>query len=123
MRERSYRVVLVVDDERDVREYAIHALRGAGFYVVSATDGDYALEILRHIVVDVVFTDIVLPGRLDGWQLAFAVRRLNPRTKVLCTTGFASVCDEASVRSLGGFLPKPYGPEQLRTEIARVLGS
>ena len=117
------RVVLVVDDEPDVLDYAVRVLREAGFYVVSATDADRALAVLRRVAVDVVFTDIVLPGRLDGWQLAFAARRLNPRTKVLCTTGFAPVRDEASVRSLGGFLSKPYRPEQLRAEIGRVLSA
>ena len=116
-------VVLVVDDEPDVLDYTVRALREAGFYVVSAPDADRALEVLRRVVVDVLFTDIVLPGRLDGWQLAFAARRLHPRTKVLCTTGFAPVRDEASVRSLGGFLPKPYGPEQLRAEIGRILSA
>jgi DNA-binding NtrC family response regulator len=118
---RLYRVVLVVDDDLSVLEVATEALRHAGFLVAGAASADSALEILRHVEVDVLFTDIVLPGQLDGWQLAFQVRRINPRTRVLCTTGHDDVREDAAVRACGRFLPKPYLPEQLAQEIEHTL--
>ncbi len=83
-------VVLVVEDDERVREVAVETLRQSGFRVLAAPDGAAALALLeRGARVDVVFSDIAMPGGLDGVELGRAARRLRPELPVLLATGFA----------------------------------
>jgi CheY-like chemotaxis protein len=118
-----YRVVLVVDDEPDLREYAQHVLRERGFLVLTSADAEAALEAMRHVIVDVLFTDLVMPGTLDGIQLAHAARRMNPAIKIVCTTGFARISDSEMGEACERLLRKPYRPDQLAAEIESVLAA
>jgi CheY-like chemotaxis protein len=116
-------LVLVVDDDPDVRSSTADVLRARGLFVVVAGDAERALEIMTHVVVDVLLTDIVMPGPMNGFDLARVARRLHPAIKILCTTGFASVADAAAAgcSSCERLLMKPYTPGQLSAEIRNAL--
>jgi CheY-like chemotaxis protein len=82
--------VLVVEDERDVRRLAVEALEELGYRVLEAEDGHVALKLLeREPGVRLLFTDVGLPGGLNGRQLADQARQRWPSLKVLFTTGYA----------------------------------
>ena len=91
--------ILVVDDDEGVRELAVSVLENLGYLVVSAKDGTEALSILdKEGPVDLLFTDIVMPGSLSGYALARRAKAMCPEIKVLYTTGYsASVLDEVGV--------------------------
>ncbi|MEO8926755.1 MAG: response regulator [Caulobacteraceae bacterium] len=113
--------VLVVEDEGLVRLDAVETLRGAGFAVVEAANADEALAVVTAgEAVDVLFTDINMPGRMDGLELAWRVNRLEPRIHLLLTSGkvrppLSEIPDD------GGFIPKPYSPEAVTRAVSRML--
>jgi CheY-like chemotaxis protein len=113
--------ILVVDDDEGVRELAVSVLESLGYSVVSAKDGVEALSILdEEDPVDLLFTDIVMPGSLSGYALARRAKAMRPEIKVLYTTGYAAgVLDEIGV--LGTTLNKPYRPSQLAAELEAAL--
>jgi len=115
--------VLVVEDDVLVRALVSETLREAGCEVIEATTADEAVAVLRAIVApDVLVTDVKLPGDLDGMQLAAKVRQTMPLTKVIVTSGHASVEAAKSVAHV--FLAKPFELWRLvgcvRTLAARV---
>src|SRR5579872_4097553 len=82
--------VLVVEDDPDVRDYTIEIVSELGYTVLSAGDGATALRLLAsHREVSLLFTDVGLPGGMNGRQLADQALRRHPRLKVLYTTGYA----------------------------------
>jgi signal transduction histidine kinase len=82
--------ILAVEDDTDVRAHTCGILRELGYRVLEAADGTAALDSLRaHPEVDLLFTDVGLPGGMNGRQLAGAAQKLNPGLKVLFTTGYA----------------------------------
>jgi PAS domain S-box-containing protein len=82
--------VLVVEDDDDVRAYSVDILRELGYRVLEAHDGPSALSLLeRQVKVDLLFTDVVLPGGMTGAQVAVQARDMKPELKVLFTTGYA----------------------------------
>ena len=119
------KTVLVVDDDRDVREVALAVIEGAGYRVLEAESGDDAYRLLLaypDLQIDVLFTDVVMPGRLDGIDLANAARALRPRLHVLYATGFANLVRANRDADLQGpVLRKPYRPRDLRRAIAALL--
>lgn len=115
-RDTAERTILVVDDDPDVRDYAVAVLEGCGYRVLSAEDGLDALSVLAHeSSVDLLFTDIVMP-RLNGFELAARARQAAPLLKVLFTSGYATDLSAAD-----RLLKKPYLPKQLCGEIASML--
>lgn len=106
-------VVLVVEDEFLFRMQAAGMVLEAGFEVVEAGNADEAIAILEsRRDIHVVFTDIQMPGSMDGLKLARAVRNRWPPVHIVATSGFYSIRDgdlpEGSV-----FLQKPYSPHQI----------
>ncbi|MYZ47782.1 PAS domain-containing protein [Propylenella binzhouense] len=82
--------ILVVEDDDDVRGYSVEILRELGYRVIEAHDGTAALRLLaRQNRVDLLFTDVVLPGGMNGADLARDARAIRPGLKVLFTTGYA----------------------------------
>ncbi|CAA9217194.1 MAG: hypothetical protein AVDCRST_MAG08-451 [uncultured Acetobacteraceae bacterium] len=84
--------VLVVEDDHDVRAYTVEVLRELGYRVLEAHDGPTALRLLERQDagrIDLLFTDVVLPGGMNGEQVAARARGLRPGLKVLFTTGYA----------------------------------
>jgi CheY-like chemotaxis protein len=112
-------VVLIVEDEFLLRSNAVDMIGEAGFEVVEAANADEAIEILEaRPDITVVFTDIQMPGSMDGLKLARAVRGRWPPIKIIATSGRADVT--ADLPEGGRFLPKPYSPMQI-TGVLREL--
>ena len=117
--------VLVVEDNVDVRKIVCKLLRDFDCAVLEASSAAAALDILKSDAkIDLMFSDVVMPGGMSGTELVQAARRLRPGIKTLLTTGFA----EASLRNQGQFadageiLSKPYRRQDLARKIRSVLG-
>ncbi len=118
--------ILVVDDDARVRRFATRTLTDLGYRVFQAEDSAKALEILDGgVIVDAMFSDVVMPGTMDGYRLADLVSERHPEVKTLLTTGFSG-----DQKDSDGFvdrnrhqplLRKPYTKIQLATEIRRVI--
>jgi len=110
-------VVLIVEDEFLLRMDAADMIAAAGFEAVEAANADEAIEILEaRRDITVVFTDIQMPGSMDGLKLARAVRGRWPPIKIIATSGRLNV-GEMDLPEGGRFLPKPYS----HAEVARLL--
>jgi CheY-like chemotaxis protein len=110
-------VVLIVEDEPLLRMNAMDMIEAAGFSVLAAASADEAIQILEvRDDVQVVFTDVQLPGSMDGLKLAEAVRGRWPPIKIIATSGHIDVKPE-DLPDGGRFLAKPYNHNQ----IARTL--
>ena len=120
----SSETILVVEDEPDVRVFARDTLHGLGYSVREAGDGQTALDIIdREPGLRLLFTDVGLPGGLDGRQLADEVRRRRPELKVLFTTGYARGALLSNGRLDGGadLLRKPFNATDLAQKVRSVL--
>ncbi len=116
-REHRRPVVLIVEDELLLRIDAAEMIKAAGFEVVEAANADQAIEVLEaRRDITVVFTDIQMPGSMDGLKLARAVRGRWPPIKIVATSGRLNV-GEMDLPEGGRFLPKPYS----NAEVARLL--
>jgi len=105
--------VLIVEDEPIVRFCAAEMLSDHGFDVVESAAADHALEILEsRSDVAVLFTDIEMPGTLDGSALAMIVRQRWPQIRVVMTSGRVRPTP-GELPPRAQFLPKPYLPDQL----------
>ncbi|HEX3709124.1 MAG TPA: response regulator [Pseudolabrys sp.] len=105
---KSKPVVLIVEDEYLLRMHAAETIREAGFDVVEAYNADEAISILQQRKdIRVVFTDIEMPGSLDGLKLAHAIRDRWPPIEIILTSGQHRLnADQIPAR--GHFIPKPY---------------
>lgn len=124
--ERGEAHILLVEDDAEVRALARENLEDAGYWVTVAENGDAGLKAFEHLLatdmVDLVFTDLVMPGNLDGIALAEAVRRLAPQVPVLMTTGYnEDLVVEGPLRSERDVLGKPYRRADLLDRIAQAL--
>ncbi|MGA2292051.1 response regulator [Bradyrhizobium sp.] len=106
-------VVLIVEDEFLIRMDAIDMVKAAGFDVLEANNADEAIAILEdRLDVTVVFTDIQMPGSMDGLKLAAAIRGRWPPIKIVATSGMAEITKE-DLPSGSRFIPKPYSPREI----------
>ena len=114
-------VVLIVENDVLLRLITASNLRDAGFEVIEAANCAEALRILDCIPVDVLFSDIDMPGNVNGFALAHWVHRSQADTRIILTSGVA--------RALGGanqyasFLPKPYAEKDVERLVRSVLPS
>ena len=100
--------VLVVEDEALVNMFTASELRAVGYEVLTAFDADEAIRILEERKdIDLVFTDIDMPGSMDGLKLAAAVRLRWPPIKILVTTGKATPTPD-QMPAGSAIIPKPY---------------
>jgi len=117
--------VLVVEDNDDVRELAESVLGMAGHAVLAAASGEQALALLREGArVDLLFTDVIMPGGMNGLQLVDEARRLRPRLPVLVTTGYMDELPGQG-REHGqrlNILAKPYKHGDLLERVEAALG-
>jgi len=114
-------VVLIVEDEFLLRMDAVDMITAAGFEVVEAANADAAIEILEaRRDITVVFTDVQMPGSMDGLKLAQAVRGRWPPIKIIATSGHVHV-RETDLPEGGRFLPKPYNPMQVTGMLRELI--
>ena len=100
-------VVLVVEDDFLIRMNAAEMIADAGFDVIEAASADEAIVILEdRLDITVVFTDIQMPGSMDGLKLAAAIRGRWPPIKIVATSGLVDVRED-DLPEGGRFLPKP----------------
>ncbi|QPF88221.1 response regulator [Bradyrhizobium genosp. L] len=113
-------VVLVVEDEFLIRLNAVDMIRQAGFDTIEATDADQAILILesRNDIV-AVFTDVQMPGSMDGLRLARTIRGRWPPVKIIATSGDVTVGLQ-DIPEGGRFLSKPYTQAQVTAAIAEA---
>ena len=112
---RTARRVLVVEDDRDVRELVVELLQGLGYTTIAVESGPAALTLLQDgLVVDVVLSDVLMPDRMSAFQLAREIRRRLPRQAIVLTSGMTgiSLAAEDAIQSLP-ILRKPYRCEDL----------
>jgi CheY-like chemotaxis protein len=117
--------VLVVEDDGRVRQLTVKRLKLIGYQVLEAADGPSALEILRRGAdVDLLFTDLVMPGGLSGREVAIRARDMKPGIKVLLTSGYAEelVHGDALQRERLKVLRKPYHQAELVVALRDVFG-
>jgi CheY-like chemotaxis protein len=106
-------VVLVVEDDFLIRIDAVEMIEAAGFDVVEAANADEAMKILEvRLDITVVFTDIQMPGSMDGLKLAAAIRGRWPPIKIVATSGVVDVRG-VDLPEGGRFLPKPYSSAEI----------
>lgn len=116
-------VVLIVEDEFLIRMDAIDMIRSGGFEVIEAKDADEAIEILESRPdITVVFTDVHMPGSMDGLKLAAAVRGRWPPIKIVATSGRANLSAE-DLPSGSRFLTKPYSAREIVSTLREVTGA
>jgi CheY-like chemotaxis protein len=116
--------VLVVEDDAFVRAYAAACLAELGHRSTLAENAPQALAILRQgAEVDVMFTDVVMPGGLDGFELAARARSIRPDLKVLLTSGYPFESLARAGRSPGRdrVLTKPYRRDVLAARLSELL--
>ncbi len=116
--------ILVVEDNDIVREYSAGILRELGYQVLEAADGAWALRVLgREPGVRLLFTDIGLPGGMDGGTLAERALAEHPELKVLFTTGYAGSSDFGRDGTGGELIRKPFSYADMAAKIRSALGS
>lgn len=112
--------VLVVDDEPGMCDLACNWLRALDYDPVPALGADAALEELRARAFDVLFTDVVMPGSMDGVSLSHQARKLQPRLKILFSSGYARNM-ATELGQFGPLLSKPYRKQHLAEALRKLL--
>jgi CheY-like chemotaxis protein len=117
--------VLVVEDEVFVRMVISDYLRSCGYKVIEAANADEALIVLQHleITVDVLFSDIEMPGTMDGFALANWVRANRPGLDVILTGSVPRAANAAAELCDSGPLPKPYESHVVVDHIRQLLAA
>ena len=120
---RSSETILVVEDDEDVRNYAVEGLRELGYHVIEAHDGSTAIELLKgpHEVA-LILTDVVMPG-MTGRELAEAVRSTQPGLRLLYTSGYPRdvIVRDGRIEPGVELLPKPFTYQTLAAKVREVL--
>jgi len=116
--------ILVVEDDELVRSHLVTQLAALGYTVTQAENGQVALRLLDRLDrIDLLFTDVVMPGGLNGKDLAHAARARRPGLKVLFTSGYAENALVQSGRVAGNatLLQKPYRRNEMAAAVRRAL--
>ena len=119
--ETQKRLVLVVEDEPLMLMDALDLVTEAGFEAIGAKNADEAIRILEsRSDIRVVFTDVNMPGSMDGIKLAHAVRNRWPPIEIIVTSGLNLVDVQQLLPERGIFFPKPYEPAQIASALHRL---
>jgi two-component system, response regulator PdtaR len=115
-------VVLVVDDEEILCSLAVALVEDAGFQAVEAANADQAMAILeKRPDITMLFTDVNMPGSMNGLKLAHAVRNRWPPIKILIVSGHVDL-REGDIPTHSRFFRKPYQPEMVISELVSMVG-
>lgn len=115
--------VLVVEDEALIRFSIADEIRDAGFEVLEAANADVAIDLLEsHPEITILFTDIDMPGSMDGLKLSEAVRRRWPPVQIIVTSGHIKINAE-NLPVVGHFFSKPYSSTKLISTMLSISGT
>jgi two-component system, cell cycle sensor histidine kinase and response regulator CckA len=116
--------ILVVEDDADVRRVTREVLESTGYQIWEAADGLEALNLWRFsaLKIDLLVTDIILPGTLNGWELAARLRKEQPGLKVILISSLAVDQAERN-QSCDLILPKPFSLECLAETVRQCLNA
>jgi PAS domain S-box-containing protein len=114
--------ILVVDDEKRIRDGCHKVLSQEGFEVAKAETGELGIKMIEEAHYDVVFLDLMMPG-LSGFDVLAHVKALHPDTVIIVITGYATVeySIEAMKKGAFDFIPKPFSPDQLRVVASKAI--
>lgn len=116
--------ILVIEDDVLILQQLMAQLTGLGYRVITASAGPPALDILRaRTDIDLLLTDVILPGGMNGRQIADAARAIHPDLKVLFTSGYSgeAIVHHGRLDSVVNFLGKPYRHSELAAKVREVL--
>lgn len=115
--------VLVVEDEILIRMVIADYLRSCGYRVIEASSADEAMIVLQHkeVEVDVVFSDIEMPGSMDGFELSKWLRANRPTVDVVLAGSVTRATDAAAALCESGPVPKPYEPQTAADRIRQLM--
>ncbi len=127
--ERGSETLLIVDDEIEILDITVSYLRDAGYEVISATNGQDALDLIRkRSDIDMVISDVIMPGGLNGFDVAIEAQRLRPTIKAALVSGFTGRAGEVLASSnllakylAANLLSKPFSRDQLLTHVRKHL--
>jgi DNA-binding NtrC family response regulator len=116
------KTLLVVDDEKLVRWAIQQSMGEENFTVVSAADGEDAIDKIRKETFDVIITDLIMPG-LNGLELARMVRDLQPQSKVIMMTSHSELLDKGEAKNAGvqGFIDKPFLVQEVKSVVRQII--
>jgi CheY-like chemotaxis protein len=122
MEDRSF-TILVVDDDTHALELETLALTELGYTVVPSNSADEALRLAASgLAIDLLFTDLVMPGGTDGYALAKRLREMRPEMKIAFTSGYVSRAVSAAMAARGEpILLKPWKFDDLKDFVQDVL--
>jgi DNA-binding NtrC family response regulator len=117
--------ILVVEDDVLIRMPIAQYLRDCGYKVIEAVSADEAMAVLLHpeTAIDVVFSDIEMPGSVDGFGLATWIREHRPGMDVILAGTVPRTVDAAKGLCESGPLPKPYDAQSVHNHIRRLLAA
>ena len=119
---RGNEMILVVEDNANVRKTVIRQLHDLGYQTMEAEGGARALELARNESFDLLLTDVIMPGGITGYQLADELRKMRPNLKVLFTSGYTELATAGNHQSRkDGLLSKPYRKQDLGNAIRAAL--
>ncbi len=113
--------ILIVDDERVIREGVERALSGKGFIIAKAEDGEKGIEMIKETGFDIVLLDLMMPG-IDGFGVLEWIKQHEPQIQVIVVTGFATVSKAVTAMKQGAFdfVGKPFTPDYIRIVVDRA---
>ena len=117
-------VILIVDDEEGLREGLSKLLESEGYAALSAESGEQALEILQQSHIDLVLTDMRMPG-MDGIELLKKTRERHPNVGVIILTGYGQIESYIEAMNFGAieYVSKPFKVNELKFIINKVLNN
>jgi two-component system phosphate regulon sensor histidine kinase PhoR len=114
--------ILVVDDEKVIREGCREVLTLEGYEVVLAENGEQGLKMIEEVHFDVALLDLMMPG-ISGFDVLSHIKALHPDTSIIVITGYATLehSIEAMKNGAFDFIPKPFSPDQLRVVVSKAI--
>jgi two-component system response regulator (stage 0 sporulation protein F) len=121
---KAKQVILIVDDEEGLREGLSKLLESEGYAVLSAESGEQALQILQQSHIDLVLTDMRMPG-MDGIELLKKIRERHPNVGVIILTGYGQIESYIEAMNFGAieYVSKPFKVNELKFIVNKVLNN
>ncbi len=113
--------VLVIDDERDIRQVLVYVLEDEGYQVDEAPDGEAALELIERQHPDVIILDMKMPG-MDGWEFVRRYReRYDHQAPIIVLTAAQDAARRGADVSADGYVPKPFDLDVLTERVSAIV--